>query len=215
MSGKMSKTEDNMYCTTCRCEFVRWTGKCPVCKTFLIEKPVFQPTAPADSATYQSIVDTLRERGVIEVPMVTTEVARFRKYAFPYLGYGYAWAKQMHSETKALAVNLITVRVATDKSWSFPYQGRGFAWEQLLKGDIAGNAVSLKATRVGQDKTWGFPYLGYGFAWTEQAEGSCGDEIEVELSVTEIGREKRWSFPYFGFGFAWPSKGVLRLKVRE
>ena len=158
-----------MFCPECRCEFVGWTGKCPGCKTPLVEESPSVPDVADKPIAYEALVDLVRENGgQLRIDLSTTEVGRERKWRFPCLGYGRAWAKRMQGAFKDVRVDLMTSEVGRGGKWSFPYQGHGFGWTRRMQGNVGGKEVVLTARKVGMEKKWSLPYLGYGFAWTEE-----------------------------------------------
>lgn len=204
-----------MYCHTCACEFVGWTGLCPVCKTPLARElpPVLE--AQGEPVSYEALVGLVRERGgQLKIDLATTDVGTAKNRGFPYLGYGTAWARRMQADLDSAAVDVVVTEVGMDEKRGFPYSGYRFAWAKRLEGDIGGNPITLTANKVAMDQESGFPYTGYGFAWTQGMSGECGDQLRAELQTTEVGREKERRFPYFGYGLAWAKKGVLTLSLK-
>jgi hypothetical protein len=201
-----------MYCSTCECEFEGWIGKCPNCKNPLLEEvPPFLKSND-ETASYESLVEILRENGgAFDIDLVTIEVAKSKSTLFPWLGYGYAWAKRMRGARKGITADFTVSEIAKVRRYAFPYQGHGYAWRKELQGSIAGNEAILKAKKVTRKRSWGFPYFGYGYAWTEQMAGKCGEDVVIELNTTEVGKNRSWLFPYFGFGYAWVKQGILSL----
>lgn len=78
-----------MYCSECRCEFEGWTGKCPNCRTPLVEgSPPIAETAD-EPISYEALVDLVRENGgSLGIDLSTSEVGREKGRSFPYFGYG-------------------------------------------------------------------------------------------------------------------------------
>jgi len=82
-----------MFCPNCRCEFPEWIGKCPCCDIPLIGKLPPKPQAPGKSVSHEALVDLVRENGgKLIIDLITTDVGKEKKWQFPYMGYGYAWA---------------------------------------------------------------------------------------------------------------------------
>jgi hypothetical protein len=205
-----------MFCPECRCEFVGWTGKCPGCKTPLVAKAPSVLCVSHEPIPYEALVDLVRESGgQLMIDLSTTEVERERKWRFPYLGYGRAWAKRMQGAFDDVPVDLVTTEVGRGRKWTFPYIGYGFGWAKSMRGNAGGNEVVLTAKKVGMDKKWGFPYFGHGYAWTQEMSGECGDQLEADLSTTDVRTQRKWGFPYLGYGFAWADKCTLTLTLKE
>jgi len=203
-----------MYCPECHCEFSGWTGKCPACRTPLVQREPFTMKTSGKMVSYEDLVSMVRERGGrLHIDLVTTDVGQAKKYSFPYQGHGFAWAKQMQGAIDDLMVDLQTTEVGMAKKHQFPYQGYGYAWERQIQGHIGGNALALKATEVISDKKWDFPYFGFGFAWAKELTGECGSHLTAALVTTEVARDKKYRFPYLGYGFAWVDKAVLTLTL--
>ncbi|MEJ2353765.1 MAG: hypothetical protein P8Y03_28640, partial [Anaerolineales bacterium] len=204
----------NMYCPECKCEYVGWKGRCPVCKAVLLrEKPAIAESTE-QAIPYDKLVDLVKERGgQISIDLSTTSVSMKRGTRFPYIGRGYAWMKRIQSVDGDIDVELTTTEVGTERRWEFPYFGFGYAWTKQVQGHIVGNECNLRATKVAKERKLRFPYLGYGYAWVQEMSGKCGDRLKVELSITEVDKERKWRFPYFGYGFAWAGKGKLRLTL--
>jgi hypothetical protein len=203
-----------MYCPECKCEYVGWKGRCPVCKAVLLRERPDIAGIVGHAIPYDELVDLVKERGgQISIDLSTTSVGMKRGTRFPYIGRGYAWMKQMQSAYGDIYVELTTTEVGTERGWEFPYFGFGYAWAKQAQGNIGGNGYNLTATKVVKEKKMRFPYLGYGYAWVGEMSGKCGDQLKVELSITEVDKERSWKFPYFGYGFAWASKGTLQLAL--
>jgi len=136
-----------MYCPKCECDFVGWTGKCPIDGTLLVElSPI--PDKPTHAPVpYETIVDLIRENsGSYEIELRTTEVGRDRKMSFPYRGYGFAWAEELAGDCgKSIRADMKTVDVGRDKNWFLFYFGLGYAWVRraTLVLSLADN-ISLK-----------------------------------------------------------------------
>lgn len=204
-----------MYCPQCKCEYAGWQGKCPVCQSALLDAKPVVSEVEATSIYYADLVDKVRENGgTLNIEVFATEIEQKRGRAFPYLGRGYAWTKQMKGAFADQSVELITTAVGRDRTSTFPYFGHGFAWEKELQGNVGGNALTLQAEKVAQEKQLAFPYRGYGRAWVVSMSGSCGEELDAELTITEVKKRHQGGFPYFGFGFAWANAGQLTLKLR-
>jgi hypothetical protein len=205
-----------MYCPECKCEYQGWNQKCPVCQTVLLETKPPEIQTDAKPIPYGELVDTLRETGgSITFDLTTTGIETKRRRSFPYIGRGYAWAKEMTGIHDQLTIKLNTTEVGRSRSWQFPYFGYGFAWEKEMEGNVGGNPLTLKADQVSRERKMAFPYLGYGRAWVQSMSGECGKEIRVHLQVTEVGQRKQHSFPYFGFGYAWVKAAQLKLSLSE
>ena len=205
-----------MFCPKCRCEFVGWTGKCPVCKTPLVEKSPPMPATANEPISYEALVDLVRENGgQLRIDVSTTDVGMQKKWGFPYFGFGFAWTKGMRGALNDIQVDLRATEVGMEKKRRFPYFGYGFAWAKRVQGTIGGNEVTLTAGKVATEKKRRFPYFGSGFAWTQEMSGECGGQLKVDLLTTDVGRDKKWGFPYRGYGFAWANKGVLTLVLNE
>ena len=119
-----------MFCPKCRCEFVGWTGKCPNCKTLLVEELAPIPETADKPISYEALVDLVRENGgQLRIDLSTTDVGMEKKRGFPYSGYGSAWTQEMSGECGAqLKADLLTTDVGRHKGWGFPYLGYRFAW---------------------------------------------------------------------------------------
>jgi len=203
-----------MYCPKCKCDFVGWTGKCPIDGTLLAEPSPIpeQPTHP--TVPYETIVDLVRENsGSYEIDLRTTEVGREKKMSFPYRGYGFAWARKMVGEINGIAIDLRIDEIGKNRDWGFPYQGYGFAWEKQMRGWIGGHEISLSATEVAQEKKHLFPYRGHGYSWAGELAGNCGEMIRGDMKTIEVGRDKNWFLFYFGFGYAWINRATLVLSL--
>ena len=205
-----------MFCPKCRCEFVGWTGKCPNCKTLLVEGLSPIPETADKPISYEALVDLVRENGgQLRIDLSTTDVGMEKKWGFPYSGYGFAWAKTMQGDFDDILVDLTTTEVGMEKKESFPYRGYGFAWAKAMRGYIGGNKVTLTAKKVAREKKWSFPYSGYGSAWTQEMSGECGGQLKADLLTTDVGRHKGWGFPYLGYRFAWANSSILTLTLNE
>jgi len=159
-----------MFCPECRCEFIGWAGECPECKTPLVEESPVVPGTSGKRIPYEALVDLVREHGgQARIDLSTTEVGKERKWRFPWIGYGRAWAKRMQGACNDILVDLMTTEVGRGRRWRFPYLGYGFGWAKRIQGNVGGNEVVLTAKKVGMERKWGFPYLGYGFAWTNRS----------------------------------------------
>ena len=205
-----------MYCLECKCEYGGWTGRCPECKSPLVEE--VQPEIPdvTQTISYDELVEIVRESdGEYQVALFATSIAREKKWRFPYNGYGYAWTKKMSGASNGISIELTTSEMGRDTSWGFPYMGYGFAWAKSLVGSIGGTEVKLQATKVAREKKWRFPYLGYGRAWTEELRGELGDQLHLHLQVTEVGKGRDWRFPYRGYGFGWEKKATLTISLAQ
>ena len=205
-----------MFCPTCRCEFVGWTGRCPVCKTSLVEElPTVHETADKP-IPYEALVDLVRENGgQLRIDLSTTDVGMEKKRGFPYSGYGFAWVKIMQGAFNDILVDLTTTKVGMEKKQRFPYRVYGFAWAKAVQENIGRNKVTLTAKKVAREKKWSFPYSGYGSAWTQEMSGECGGQLKADLLTTDVGRHKGWGFPYLGYRFAWANSSILTLTLNE
>ena len=203
-----------MYCPRCKCDFVGWTGKCPIDGASLVpSSPV--PDGPAHPPVpYETIIDLIRENGgSCEIKLRTTEVGRERKLSFPWRGYGFAWAKKLTGQINGIAVDLHIDEIGKKTDWGFPYQGYGFAWEQQMHGWVGGHEISLSATSVVHEKKFLFPYRGHGYSWTEELTGECGKLIRANMKTMGVGRDRSWFLFYFGLGYAWISRAILDLSL--
>jgi len=205
-----------MFCPKCKCEFVGWTGKCPVCKTPLVEESPSMSATADEPISYEALVDLVRENGgQLRIDVSTNDVGMKKKWGFPYFGFGFAWTKGMRGALNGIQVVLRATEVGMEKKHRFPYFGYGFAWAQRVQGTIGGNEATLTAGKVATEKKRRFPYFGSGFAWTQEMSGECGGQLKVDLLTTDVGRDKKWGFPHRGYGFAWANKGVLTLALNE
>lgn len=206
-----------MYCAVCKCEFDGWTDTCPTCMTPLVmAKPPELSASVQTSLTYEDLLALVKENeGLLTIDLTAAEVGMQKQRAFPYLGYGFAWAKRMQGAFEENPANLIATEIGTDKKRSFPYFGFGFSWVKKLEGQLSGNHVTLTASQVKREAKQNFLYLGYGYAWTCEMAGKCGDQLNADFVITDIGRKKERGFPYFGFGFAWENKGTLTISIVE
>lgn len=205
-----------MFCPNCRCEFPEWIRKCPHCKIALVQAVPPEPKSMSKTISYEALVDLVRKNGgKLKIDVSTTDVARDKRWTFPYLGYGFAWAKRMQGTFSNIAVDLLTAEVGMERKWVFPYMGYGYAWVKRMQGYIGGHEISLVAKKVGMERKWGFPYMGYGYAWIQEMAGECGNQLRLHLLATEVRREKKWEFPYQGYGFAWADKSILTLRLKE
>jgi hypothetical protein len=205
-----------MFCPNCRCEFPEWIGKCPCCDIPLIGKLPPKPQAPGKSVSHEALVDLVRENGgKLKIDLITTDVGKEKKWQFPYMGYGFAWAKRMQGKFRNVRVDLKITEVARVRKWQFPYMGYGYAWAKTMQGYIGAHEISLVARKVGMERKWGFPYMAYGYAWLEEMSGECGHKLSIDLLTTDVGREKKWEFPYMGYGYAWADKAILTLRLNE
>ena len=205
-----------MFCPRCKCDFIGWKGKCPVCKKPIVEKyfPRFQPRGKI--IDYEGLVELVGESGGrLEMELTAAEVGKARRFRFPYIGYGFAWTKRMKGNQDNFPVELWTTEVGIDKVWTFPYFGHGFAREQKMIGFVGGNEITLVANEIAREKKWGFPYRGYGYGWTMEMFGKCGDLLQGRLITTKAGRKKEWQFPYQGYGYAWADRATLTLSLNK
>lgn len=205
-----------MYCTSCKCEFEGWTGRCPNCKNQLQEGKPPNLSLGGQQINYESLVNMVKEHGgSLSIQLKTREVGKRKATRFPWLGYGFAWTKSMFGSVDGISVDLSTTQVGKDRKWRFPYQGFGFAWRQEMQGYIGGNELTLTANNVIRKRSWSFPYSGYGYSWTEEMSGKCGPNLIVELKTPEVTKTRHWIFPYFGFGYAWVNEGELTLTLED
>lgn len=142
-----------MYCPECKCEYVGWKGRCPVCKAVLLRKKPTIVEIAEHTIPYDELVDLVKERGgYISIDLSTTSVGMKQGTRFPYLGRGYAWMKQMQSA-----------------EMRFPYLGYGYAWVGEMSGKCGDQfKVELSIIEVDKERKWKFPYFGYGFAWASK-----------------------------------------------
>jgi hypothetical protein len=99
----------------------------------------------------------------------TTQVGKEKKWSFPYLGRGFAWAKGMQGQIAGSEASLGTNRVGMEKKWRFPYFGYGYAWMRGMSGECGDQLkVGLSTTDFAEKRDWGFPYFGFGFAWANR-----------------------------------------------
>jgi hypothetical protein len=208
--------EDIMYCPTCKCEFQGWKDRCPVCRRPLVDGLISRPQTSLKSIPYDDLVNIVEKSGgQLEIELSTIEVGRERKLAFPFRGYGFAWAARMHGLFNNISVDLQTVEVGKDTDWGFPYQGYGFAWEKKLEGTVSGNKFILESDKVCREKKFLFPYRGHGYAWTQELSGECGNQLKVNLKTTEIGKDNGWFLFYFGLGYAWISRAIICVSLKS
>lgn len=200
-----------MYCSTCECEFEGWTGRCPNCKSHLVEEGPPNLESDGENVSYQQLVGAIQDQGgSIEFDLATVEVSKSKATRFPWLGYGYAWAKRMRGVSQGITADFVAIDIGKDRKFAFPYRGLGYAWRKEMEGKLAGHYATLNAKKVTKKRRWGFPYFGYGYAWTETMTGSCGDEIDLELITINVGKNHRIMFPYFGYGYAWVKNAKLK-----
>lgn len=207
-----------MYCTNCQCEFDGWYHRCPQCRNPLgITPELSLPTEMSSRVlSYDELVERVRSKNhLIEIDVLTSEVVVQRRWRFPYLGYGYAWAKRFQGGFEDIHAALTTVEEGRHKEWRFPYFGFGYAWPMRLSGHISGNPILLTVNKVRKERKMRFPYLGYGFSWAESFSGECGPQLSAHLRVTDAHKKMEWRFPFFGFGFAWENKAVFSLSLAE
>ncbi len=203
-----------MYCSSCKCDFEGWSGRCPNCKEPLIEDALRVAEDDPRPVSYQALVDMVKANGgQLQVPLTTTAVGMERKWSFPYFGFGSAWAKRMQGFSMDVSVDLQAVDVGRDKKAGFPWRGYSFAWVKDMGGTIGGNETALTARKVRRERKWSFPYFGYGYAWAEEMQGTCGDQLEIDLVTTEISKKNEQRLPWHGFGLSWIKEGMLTLKV--
>ncbi len=203
-----------MYCAICECEYKGWYGKCPNCKNPLLNEPHLDPLSSDEQISYERLVEIIRENGgALEVDLATIEVNKSKSFRFPWLGYGYAWAKRMRGASQGITVDFYTIEVGKDRKFAFPYLGHGYAWGKTIQGSLAGNEATLKAKKVNRKRGWNFPYFGYSYAWTEVMSGSCGEKLNLELITTKVGKNHRMRFPYFGFGYAWVDQAKITISL--
>lgn len=200
-----------MYCSSCACEFEGWSGRCPNCKSDLVEGGSPKAESNGEDVSYQGLVDAIQERGgSLEIDLTAVEVCKSKTTRFPWMGYGYAWVKRMWGERQGITADFVAIDIGKERRFSFPYRGHGYAWRKEMDGKLAGHNARLIATKVTKQRRWSFPYFGYGYAWTELMTGNCGEEIELELITMGVGKNRRIRFPYFGFGYAWVKEAKLR-----
>ena len=205
-----------MFCPECRCGYEEWISKCPCCGIPLIDELPPRPETLEKTMPYEALVRLLRKNGgKMTAELFTTDVGMMRRWSFPYIGYGFAWAKSMQGSLDNILVELRTTETGMRKKWSFLYMGYGFAWAKKMKGTVGGNELELTAMKVDMEKKWGFPYRGYGFGWTQEMSGECGDQIALSFSATNVRKEKIWGFPYQGYGYAWADSALLTLTLKQ
>jgi len=105
------------------------------------------------------------------VELRTTEVGRHHKSVLLYyVGYGFAWTKQLEGVIAGNPVHLVASKVEMEKKTRFPYLGYGFSWTQEMTGDC-GDQLTLELVTSEVARTQGvrFPLRGYGFAWARRA----------------------------------------------
>ena len=205
-----------MYCETCRCEFSGWSGKCPVCRSPLVDGKPLEPVPGREMMAYGELVKLVNTGGgQLEIELSAAEVAVERKWRFPYSGYGFGWVKRMQSTRGTVRVGLATSAVGRRRTSRFPYFGYGYAWARELRGFVGGTEVTLAAAQVGTDRTTRFPWLGRGYAWTQAWSGRCGTELEATLSTTDVARRGGSGFLYKGYGFAWAKGAALTLTLSK
>ena len=109
--------------------------------------------------------------GDLAVELKATEIGRHRKSAFlNYIGYGFAWTKQLEGLIAGNPAFLEASQVELEKKTRFPYRGYGFAWTQEMAGQCGGALdLQLCTAEVAKKERYGFPYQGYGFAWARRA----------------------------------------------
>ena len=203
-----------MYCTECKCEFMGWSGSCPVCGGHPTEGPPSAAIIMDKAMSYEELVGLVGERGgPLAIDLSAIDVGTERTWSFPYFGYGWAWAKRMQGESDGVWADLQTLEVGKRLKSGFPYVGYRFGWAKLMEGSIAGNEVSLAAEKVVFQRKWAFPFFGYGFAWTQEMSGECGPDLKASLVTTEVGRTRRSRFPYRGYGFAWAKRATLTVEL--
>jgi hypothetical protein len=208
--------EDNVYCQECRCKYVGWKVRCPVCKSRLVDEPVSEKVYPEEILQYDTLIDTIRGNGGrIEIRLSTTDIGKRNRWNFPYFGYGYAWEKRMEGEFNNLSVILSASEVFFKRKSGFPYAGYGFGWVKSFRGAIGGNEITLSSTKVAREKIHTFPFFGFGRAWTEELSGQCGESITASFTTTRVGKKRRTTFPWLGYGYGWVQQGVLMLSVSE
>lgn len=52
-----------MYCPNCQCEFDGWVGKCPDCRTPLLDESPHIQEVSSNPISYEALVDLVRENG--------------------------------------------------------------------------------------------------------------------------------------------------------
>ncbi len=109
--------------------------------------------------------------GDLAVELKTTEVGRHRKSTMlQYIGYGFAWTKQLEGVIAGNPAILEASQVEMEKKTRFPYRGYGFAWTQEMTGHCGDRLdLRLRTAEVAKKQRYGFPYQGYGFAWARRA----------------------------------------------
>ena len=172
-----------MYCAQCDCRFSRWSGRCPVCGSGMVDEAPSQPERPRRDVTYAELVQlTADAGGKLTIPLSATDVAIEKKWRFPYDGYGYAWVKRLQGVQGDLSVDLRTTDAGRKREHTFPYLAFGFAWAREMQGTVGKAPVTVTARDVQSRKSRHFPWLGRGFAWTSEWSGACGAELQVEVA---------------------------------
>jgi hypothetical protein len=203
-----------MYCSKCDCEYSGWKGKCPDCKTPLVERlgtdaQTFRAPEPAPPPT---VPPTRHPR--LSGELYATDVGHHKTYFVPLLlGWAFGWVKRMRGTIDGRDVNLRTTEVRMEKKWLLPGMGFGYAWAQRMEGNIGEERVTLETISVGRDRKWYLAplKLGWGFAWAKEMVGRSASGSEIVLTVTSVAREKGWTFPGFGWGYAWEEKATLTI----
>ena len=66
-----------MYCLDCRCEFEGWIGKCPNCRTPLVEGSPPSAETADEPVSYEALVDLVRESGgTLGIDLSASEVGK-------------------------------------------------------------------------------------------------------------------------------------------
>ena len=92
-----------------------------------------------------------------------------RKHNFPWLGYGFAWVKEMQGTIGGNQATLTATKVKRETRRMFPYFGYGRAWTQEMVGDCGDMLmIEFSATEVTKRRQSGFPYRGYSYAWVNE-----------------------------------------------
>ena len=170
-----------MFCPKCKCEFPEWVRKCPCCKVALVYGLQPEPEIVEKTISCEGLFDLVREnRGKLKIDLITTDIAKDKRWSFPYMGYGFAWAKKLKGALNNVLVDLTTTEVGMERKWRFPYMGYGYAWVKKLQGHIGGNEVTLTAKKVEMERKWEFPYMGYGYAWIQKMSGECGKKLKID-----------------------------------
>ena len=205
-----------MYCPECSCGFSRWSGRCSVCGTALVEHaPPELAVVPAPVPYDELVAMTTAAGGRLTVPLSATDVAVERKWRFPYSGFGYAWVKRLQGVEGVVSVDLRTTDVGRKRAHRFPYFAFGYAWAREMQGTVGDTEITVTAREVESRRSRRFPWLGRGYAWTSEWFGTCGADLQVSVSTTDVALKRASGFPYRGYGLAWARSAVLTLSAAD